>query len=193
MCDAGRIKHHLKHNLWRSECTVLFVGYQAAGTLGRVISDGRDRVKIFGEEIDIKAEILKLNGVSGHADNEGLMAWARAFSQKPIRIFVNHGDVEACETLCARINNEIKIPAVAPYSGDVWELDTDTQIEKGARKLKPKPDGSVVGRPVQAAYTQLIAAGKRLEKLINSAEGAPNKDLKKLAARIHEMCDMWEK
>lgn len=193
MCDAGRIKHHLKHNLWRGECTVLFVGYQANGTLGRVISDGADKVKIFGEEIDVRAEILKLNGVSGHADNEGLMAWARAFKEKPTRIFVNHGDIEACETLSARIQNELKIPSLAPYSGDVWQLETDTQLEKGARKLVEKASGAQTERPVQAAYTQLIAAGKRLEKLLNSANGAPNKDLKKLAARIHEICDAWEK
>ena len=92
MCDAGRIKHHLKHNLWRPECTVLFVGYQAIGTPGRALVEGVKEIKLFGEEIQVNAEIKVLPGVSGHADNEGLMEWAGAFAEKPKQVFVCHGE-----------------------------------------------------------------------------------------------------
>jgi metallo-beta-lactamase family protein len=92
MCDAGRIKHHLKHNLWRKESTILFVGYQAQGSLGRSILDGAPSVKLFGESINIQAEITRLPGVSGHADHDGLIAWLTHMSPKPEHVFVVHGE-----------------------------------------------------------------------------------------------------
>ena len=101
MCDAGRIRHHLKYNLWRPECTVLFVGYQAVGTLGRKLHDGAESVKIFGDEIAVHAEITVLPGVSGHADKQGLLNWINAMEQKPAHVFVNHGDDDACTAFAA--------------------------------------------------------------------------------------------
>ncbi len=92
MCDAGRIKHHLKHNLWRSDSTVLFVGYQAVGTLGRSIVDGSSKVKIFGEEIQVKAAVEQIEGFSGHADQAGLLEWISHFPQSVARVFVMHGE-----------------------------------------------------------------------------------------------------
>lgn len=92
MCDAGRIKHHLKHNLWRADSTVLFVGYQAVGTLGRSILDGNQKVKIFGEEIQVKASIEKVEGFSGHADQAGLLEWIGHFPSSISRVFVMHGE-----------------------------------------------------------------------------------------------------
>ena len=96
MCDAGRIRHHLKHNLWRKESTILFVGYQAEGTLGRQIVEGAKKVKLFGEDISVAAEVRALPGVSGHADRDGLLAWLEGFAEKPGRVFVNHGDDASC-------------------------------------------------------------------------------------------------
>lgn len=95
MCEAGRIKHHLKHNLWRKECSIVFVGYQAEGTLGRAILDGAKKVKIYGEEIAVNAEIYLLQGLSGHADKDGLMNWLKGFKKKPKEILLVHGDREA--------------------------------------------------------------------------------------------------
>lgn len=98
MCEAGRIKHHLKHNLWRRECSIVFVGYQAEGTLGRAIIDGAKKVKIFGEEIAVNAEIHVLQGLSGHADKNGLLTWLKAFKVKPKEVLLVHGDKEPIES-----------------------------------------------------------------------------------------------
>ena len=89
MCEAGRIRHHLKHNLWREECTVLFVGYQAEGTLGRKIIEGANKVNLFGEEVQINANIEKMQGISGHADKNMLLSWLASIPQKPKVVFVN--------------------------------------------------------------------------------------------------------
>ena len=87
MCEAGRIRHHLKHNLWRSESTVLVVGYQAVGTLGRIITEGATEVKLFGEEIQVNAHIEQLDGISGHADKNMLLDWLKGFEKKPRTVF----------------------------------------------------------------------------------------------------------
>ena len=92
MCDAGRIRHHLKHNLWREECTICFGGYQAVGTLGRKLIEGAEFVKLFGENITVNAHIVTLKGISGHADMNGLLAWLKGFEKKPERIMVVHGE-----------------------------------------------------------------------------------------------------
>ena len=98
MCDAGRIKLNLKHNLWRNESSVVFVGYQAEGTLGRAIVDGAEKVKIFGEEIAVNAKIYNLEGLSGHADRNGLMSWLESFKEKPKAILLVHGEKESQES-----------------------------------------------------------------------------------------------
>lgn len=86
MCEAGRVRHHLKHNLWRPECTILFVGYQAVGTTGRAIVEGAKEIKLFGEPIQVSAEIAQLPGTSGHADREGLVKWINSFEKKPQKV-----------------------------------------------------------------------------------------------------------
>ena len=122
MCEAGRIRHHLKHNLWRPECTILFVGYQSIGTLGRALVEGADSVKLFGEEIQVRARILQLPGISGHADSEGLMRWIGAMKKKPEKVFVTHGDAAACEGFRDRLAKELGLDAYAPYSGTQFDL-----------------------------------------------------------------------
>ena len=95
MCEAGRIRHHLKHNLWDSRNSIVFVGYQAEGTLGRMLIEGAKEVKLFGETISVKAEIHNLEGFSGHADRKGLMDWLSGFRQEPEQIFLVHGELES--------------------------------------------------------------------------------------------------
>jgi metallo-beta-lactamase family protein len=122
MCEAGRIKHHLKHGLWNVANTILFVGYQAPGTLGRSLLEGAEKVKLFGETIRVNAEIKQLPGISGHGDVNMLIKWATHFSPKPRRVFVNHGDTEVCDLFTKRLKDEFGLAATSPYSGSVYDL-----------------------------------------------------------------------
>ena len=106
MCDAGRIRHHLKHNLWRSECTVVFAGYQAEGTIGRSLLEGAREVKLFGETIDVNAQIELIDGISGHADRNGLMEWIGAFKEKPDHVFMVHGQDTVCDYFAEGLKKE---------------------------------------------------------------------------------------
>lgn len=139
MCDVGRIKHHLKHNLWDEKNTILFVGYQAPGTLGYSIVNGASRVKIFGEEIAIKARIEYIEGYSGHADQEWLMNFVYSFNnQKPKHIFIVHGEKEAQETLAGKIREEAKIPVTIPKYGESYELKDLPELVSTIPSKKPK-------------------------------------------------------
>ena len=124
MCEVGRIKHHLKHNLWNPKSTILFVGYQAPGTLGRNLVDGAKRVKILGEEIAVEAEVEYIEGYSGHADQEWLMNFIYSFITKPKHIFLVHGEPESEEVLKEKIEQDTKIPVTTPEFGDVINLDS---------------------------------------------------------------------
>lgn len=192
MCEAGRIRHHLKHNLWRKECTVLFVGYQTVNTVGWQLLQGASAVKLFGESIEVNAEIAQLHSVSGHADNEGLLHWAAQFHPHPQKIFVNHGDETACETLAVRLQSEQGQQATAPYSGDAWDLLTGEQTERGSRRrvISKKAESHARSTTV---YERLLAAAQRLQRLVGSFRGCANKDIAKLTAQIHSLCDKWEK
>ncbi|WP_058485215.1 MBL fold metallo-hydrolase RNA specificity domain-containing protein [Defluviitalea phaphyphila] len=122
MCEAGRIRHHLKHNLWREDSTVLFVGYQAPGTLGRRILDGIKKVKILGEEISIKARIESIEGYSGHADQKGLVNWVSHLKKMPKKTFIVHGEIEAQKVFAKLLKDKFGIKTVIPQRGDSYEL-----------------------------------------------------------------------
>lgn len=107
MCEAGRIRHHLKHNLWNPKSSIIFVGYQAEGTLGRMLVDGLKEVTLFGEDIHVNAEIYNLEGFSGHADRNGLVSWLAGFREKPSEIFLVHGETEAKHDFAQTIKNEL--------------------------------------------------------------------------------------
>ncbi|NUN24420.1 MAG: MBL fold metallo-hydrolase [Candidatus Jettenia caeni] len=116
MCEAGRIRHHLKHNLWRPECSVIFVGYQAEGTLGRKIIEGAKRVKIFGEEIAVNARIYTIGGLSAHADRDELIDWLGKFKKKPKRVFVIHGEEETSLGFAETIRKQLNLDTFVPNS-----------------------------------------------------------------------------
>ena len=189
MCDAGRTKHHLKHNLWRRESTILFVGYQAVGSLGRQILEGAETVKLFGEAIEVKAEIARLAGVSGHADKEGLLTWIGHFSPKPQRVFVVHGDDAVCEAFTAELTSR-GFSAVAPYSGSSFDLATNVcLVAKGPVPIKK----DYAARRAQSTFERLLAAGKRLLTVIEHNKGGTNKDLARFASQIDSLCDKWDR
>ena len=131
MCTAGRIKHHLKHNLWRKESSIVFVGYQAEGTLGRRIKEGEKVVKIFREEIQVNAEIHSLEGFSGHADREGIIQWIKSFKNKPQKIFVVHGEEEAAKEISRKIEEELKIKAYIPELGESLSIEGERVLPGG--------------------------------------------------------------
>lgn len=194
MCEAGRIKHHLKHNLWRPECTILFVGYQAIGTLGRSIVDGATRVKLFGDEIDISAEIAVLAGVSGHADINGLLTWIKSFEEKPQRVFVCHGDDGVCDSFAGRLRDELSLNAFAPYPYAKVDLITDSIISEGnKKKIERKSPQNTENVRLNSPYGRLILAGQRLQQTIKHNSGGANKDLAKFADQIIALCEKWDR
>lgn len=121
MAEAGRIKHHLKHNLWRPCCTILFVGFQAKGTLGRRIVDGADKVKIFGEEISVQARIESIAGFSAHADQSGLVEWVDGFKKRPTRVFLVHGEPESIDALALLLETK-DLAVTVPDYGEAFDL-----------------------------------------------------------------------
>ena len=182
MCEAGRIRHHLKHNLWRPESTILFVGYQAVGTLGRALVEGAEQVKLFGETIDIRATIHVLAGLSGHADKNGLIEWVEGFKEKPRRAFIVHGEDSVCKSFVECLQMEHGIKAYAPYSGTEFNLLTNKlEYEAEPIALQKKV------KTVSDVFTRLLAAGQRLLAVIHKNEGGKNKDMAKFADQINSL------
>ena len=188
MCEAGRIRHHLKHNLWRPESTILFVGYQSIGTTGRAIVEGADEIKLFGEVIDIQAEICKLTGLSGHADKNGLIKWIQGFKEKPKKVFLVHGEDGTCTSFAECLKQEYGFDTYAPYSGTEFDLISGQLIKEGVPKAAVKK----TSRLVSDVFTSLKAAGARLTAIIAKSEGMTNKDKAKFADQIIALCDKWE-
>lgn len=191
MCEAGRIRHHLKHNLWREECTILFVGYQAIGTLGRAIVDGAEQVKLFGEPIDVKASIKVLAGLSGHADQQGLLNWINAFEKQPDRVFVVHGEDTVCSIFKDMLHDHYGHNSYAPYSGTVFDLLNDEFVYEAEGIPVKKKD--TAQKRVTEVFARLLAAGNRLLAVIAKNEGGANKDLAKFADQINSLCDKWDR
>lgn len=192
MCEAGRIRHHLKHNLWREESTIVFVGYQTIGTLGRALLEGAEQVKLFGETIEVKSEIVKISGISGHADKKGLINWVLGFKEKqPKKVFVVHGDDQVCESFAECLRDEYDISANAPYSGSIFDLIRG-EFEYVADPVYAKKKQSAKKRAMDV-FGRLIAAGERLLAVIRKNEGLSNKDVAKFTNQINSLCDKWDR
>lgn len=192
MCEAGRIRHHLKHNLWRKDSTVLFVGYQVPGTLGNSLLNGAKEVRLFGETIEVRAKIENLPGISGHADMDKLTKWIGAFVEKPQKVFIVHGEDKVTEQFADHISREFGLSAYAPFSGDAFDLASGVCIREGSREIaeKKKEKNS---RASSNVFARLLAAGGRLMTVIQKCEGMPNKDLGKFADQINSLCSKWER
>jgi metallo-beta-lactamase family protein len=191
MCDAGRIRHHLKHNLWRPECTVVFVGYQAEGSLGRRLLDGAASVKLFGEEISVRARIVRLEGLSSHADQKGLLDWMSCFDPKPQQVFVVHGDAQVTETY-AQLLRDKGFAAHAPDYEEVYDLLHNTMLAPGIPPVvKEKQSKTDYG--ASAAYRRLEEVGQQLLTVIQHNKGGTNKDLAKFADQLRALIQKWDR
>ena len=190
MCEGGRIRHHLKHNLWNEKNTVMFAGYQAVGTLGRIIFDGAKSVKIFGEEIDVKAEIRLLNGISGHADQNGLISWLFSGEKRPRQIFVNHGDEESSTGFANLLQRKYGLQAAAPASGSEFDLLEGVWIrltEPVLRRHVSSASFSAPAKKKSSTYDDLMNAVNDLRDYANTLLGASNEDLRKLTKEIRKL------
>lgn len=195
MCEAGRIRHHLKHNLWRPENIILFAGYQSAGTLGRTILDGARSVKLFGEEVAIRAEICSLHGTSGHADVDGLTGWYEAMKKRPGTVFVNHGDTESCEALRDRLIEQFGCEAIAPFSGTVFDLMTNEIVYDAVgvpvKEQKEKGGKSASTTRAEKIYNTLVETATELLAVAKRCAGRPNSELAAFTSRIRELINKY--
>lgn len=200
MCEAGRIKHHLKHNLWRRESTILFCGYQAKGTLGRSILDGAKRVTIFGEKIEVRASIKKLENISGHADQEGLIKWLSSFNRPPCHIFVVHGEERVAHYFAGLLGSSFNYKAWAPEAGQSFDLLKDhlpvaTEAKRwvGAleelKGLYQKLDHSFA--QLEGLYKRLRSRGENLDKEVNSEAQRVADAVERLVDELDEVNERW--
>ncbi|MCR5625914.1 MAG: MBL fold metallo-hydrolase [Lachnospiraceae bacterium] len=192
MCEAGRIRHHLKHNLWRDESTILFVGYQAVGTLGRALVEGSKDVKLFGEPVEVRAEIATLAGISGHADKNGLLSWMKGFKEKPDMVFVVHGEDRVTEIFADTLQDEMGLNAYAPFSGTVFNLLTN-EFEVKAKGVAYEKKAPAAAARISAVFARLLGAGERLMAVIRKNEHGANKDLAKFTSQINDLADKWDR
>lgn len=187
MCEVGRIKHHLKHNLWNPNNTILFVGYQAPGTLGRNIVDGAKKVKIFGEEIAVNARIEYIEGYSGHADQEWLLNFVYSFINKPKHIFLVHGEPEGQIELKQKIIENTKIPVTIPDFGDVYELNEDLKLlEKMEAPDRYKYIRLAILERVETLKEEIEDMGDIIKETMLS-EDAKDTDLAELNEKVKEL------
>ena len=161
MCEAGRIRHHLKHNLWDPKSSVIFVGYQAEGTLGRMLTEGQKDVVLFGEAVHVNAEIYNLEGFSGHADKEGLLGWLSGFKVKPKQLFLVHGELESKEALAASIRERLGYDPVVVTGVSEFELKKTEIVSK-----EEIYEDAIDNEAVEATKQRIIEIHNQIENLL---------------------------
>ena len=189
MCEVGRIKHHLKHNLWNPNSTILFVGYQAPGTLGRKIVDGAKTVKLFGEEITINARIEYIEGYSGHADQEWLMNFVYSFIDKPKHIFLVHGEEESQKVLKSKLQEELDIDITIPGFGETYELDKNYNIDM-ISKIERRKEERTIKTEILHRIKNLKSEIVDMEEIIKSdilKDDTSDEDIMRLNEKIKEL------
>ena len=191
MCDAGRIRHHLKYNLWRADSAVVFVGFQSPGTLGRNLLDGVDSVKLFGEDVAIRAKIVNFPGLSSHADHDHLVDWIKHFDPvKTTHVFVVHGDREVAPVYAETVKG-LGFAAHAPQYTEEYDLIADKQLAPGY--LPERKTRAYEGAPkATAAYQKLVQLGDMLIGLIRRSKGRDNKTLAAFADAIGKVISKFE-
>ncbi len=172
MCEAGRIRHHLKHNLWDEKSSVIFVGYQAEGTMGRLLLDGTDKVTLFGEEVQVKAEIHNLEGFSGHADRDGLYSWLAGFQKEPKHIFLVHGETESKEGFAEYVKENLGYEPIVVRGNSEFILEKDELINK-EEALKDAMDSEAL----EITKKKIADIHSRLETILYNTSLAANTDL----------------
>ena len=191
MCEAGRVRHHLKHNLWKENNLVLFVGYQAGGSLGRRLLDGETSVTLFGEDVTVNAEIASLQGTSGHADRDGLINWLKGFKHKPSTVFVNHGDNDACEDF-KNLLLDMGYNAVSPYSGTEYSLISGKATIYTEGKPIDRTEYYKTNTRADMIYKSMVLEAEKLLKLVKNRRGRPNKDNSRLTSQIRSIIEKWK-
>ena len=191
MCDAGRIRHHLKYNLWRADSAVVFVGFQSPGTLGRTLLDGATSVKLFGEDVAVRAKVVNFQGLSSHADHDHLLDWISHFKEpKPQHVFVVHGDREVAPVFAQTVS-QLGFTAHAPQYTEEYDLLTCTQLAAGY--LPQRKTRTFDGAPrTSAAYQKLVQLGDSLVGLIRRSKGRDNKTLASFAEALRKVMEKFE-
>ena len=187
MCEVGRIKHHLKHNLWNPKSTILFVGYQAPGTLGYNIVKGDKTVKIFGEEIAVNARIEYIEGYSGHADQDGLMNFVYSFrTKKPKNIFLVHGEPEAQDVLKEKIESEIGIPVVIPEFGETYDIKEQVEMTNKIERKVTKTIRTEIVERLEKLKSEILDMDGYVRQDINN-ENLRDEDIFRINEKIKEL------
>ena len=187
MCDAGRIRHHLKHNLWRANSAVVFVGFQSPGTLGRRLLDGVEKVKLFGEEIAVKAKIVNFQGLSSHADHDHLVQWIKAFDPKPTHVFVVHGDEDVAPVFAEELNS-LGFHAHAAKFTECYDLAANEMVSEGYVSERKR---TAQKSRADNLYAKLVAAAESLLEFAKRCKGRPNKDISALTGQIISLIERF--
>ena len=182
MCDAGRIRHHLKHNLYRADSTIVFAGYQAAGTLGRLLVDGAKRVKMFGEQVIVNANIVQISGFSGHAGRDEMLQWLQKIPQKPTRVFLVHGEKDVIDGFAAAVRS-LGYTVSVPELFEAFDLGTGSVHREPIVQLK---------RQAEASVSTMESLLSRMAKLMQLAASAQGERAQKLGADLDALLKKWD-